>query len=146
MLNELRTRSILPVSELALGMQRDAATWQTLLDISGGKLAIAKCLYYLGHWRWADDGTPEFTPATLIGDLISLTDDSGSVTIPHFDTTSSHLTLGVWKSPAGNLEKQFTHLRDNSVKWTKSMYAAPLTKDEALMSFSRIYCNMRIEA
>ena len=139
MLNELRTRSTLPVSELALGMQRDAATWQTLLDISGGKLAIAKCLYYLGHWRWADDGTPEFTPATLIGDLISLTDDSGSVTIPHFDTTSSHLTLGVWKSPAGNLDKQYTHLRDKSAKWTKSMYAAPLTKDEALMSFTRIY-------
>ena len=139
MLQELRNRQTLPVSELAFGMQRDAATWQTLLDISGGKLAITKCLYYLGHWRWTTDGAPEFTPATQMGDLISLTDDSGRVPIPHFDTGTAHLTLGVWKSPAGNLEQQFNYLQTKSARWTKSMQTAPLTKDEALMSFSRIY-------
>ena len=139
MLQELRTGSTFPVSALARGMQRDAETWQTLLDISGGKLAIAKCLYYLGHWQWAADGTPEFTPATQIGDLISLTDEIEQVNIPHFDANSSHLTLGVWKSPAGNLEKQLQHLREKSAKWTQSMRSAPLTKDEALMSYSRIY-------
>ncbi len=139
MLQELRASGIFPVSDLAIGMQRDAATWQTLLDISGGKLAIAKCLYYLGHWRWAPDGTPEFMPASTIGDLISLKDDSGNVAIPHFDANEPHLTLGVWKSPAGNLSKQFEHLRDKSNRWTKSMQAAPLTKDEAFMSYTRIY-------
>ena len=129
----------LPVSELALGMQQDATNWQTLLNISGGKLAVAKCLYYLGHWRWSKDGIPEMTPADHIGHLITLHDDSGPIQIPHYDVNDAHLTLGVWKSPAGNLEKQFEHLLSKSQKWTASMRAAPLSKDEAFMSFSRIY-------
>ena len=145
MLQELRSRypnfnfSTQPVSELARGMQNDASTWQTVLEISGGKLAVAKCLYYLAHWRWTNDGIPELTPAASIGNPIKLNDESGPIEIPHFDTQEAHLTLGVWKSPSGNLDKQFTHLLSKSRKWTKAMQSAPLTKDEAYLSYSRIY-------
>ena len=139
MLQELRERyHIFPITELAAGMQRDATTWQTLLDITGGKLAVAKCLYYLGHWRWLD-GAPQFTPASDIGRPISLKDDSGSIAIPHYDTNDAHLTLGLWKSPSGNQTQQFNHLMTKSMKWTASIRAAPLTKDEATLSYSRIY-------
>ncbi len=105
MLAELRQQTGFDIQGLATGMQRDATTWQTLLDISGGKLAVAKCLYYLAHWRWSDNGTPELTPATDMRSLITLPDESGPIAIPHFDVNEAHLTLGVWKSPAGNLEK-----------------------------------------
>ena len=139
MLQELRARnSTFDVYELASGMQHDATTWQTLLDISGGKLAVAKCLYYLGHWRWTN-GAPEFTPASDIGRPISLDDDDGPIEIPHYDATEAHLTLGVWKSPSGNLTRQFDHLMKKSKMWTASMQAASLTKDEAVLSYSRIY-------
>ena len=139
MLQELRERyHIFPITELSAGMQRDATTWQTLLDITGGKLAVAKCLYYLGHWRWSD-GAPQFTPASDIGRPIRLNDDSGSIEIPHYDTDDAHLTLGLWKSPSGNQTQQFNHLMTKSRKWTASMHAAPLTKDEATLSYSRIY-------
>ena len=50
MAQELRQQG-LDIKSLAQGMQQDAATWQKLLNISGGKLAVTKCLYYLGHWR-----------------------------------------------------------------------------------------------
>ena len=139
MLAELRQQTGFDVPSLAMGMQRDATTWQTLLDISGGKLAVAKCLYYLGHWRWSDNGTPELTPATDMGNLITLADESGPIAIPHFDVTEAHLTLGVWKSPAGNLAKQFDHLTAKSSKWTAAMQMANLTRDEATLSFTRIY-------
>ena len=139
MLQELRERyTIFPVADLAAGMQHDATTWQTLLDITGGKLAVAKCLYYLGHWRWVN-GAPQFTSASIIGRLIHLNDDSGNIEIPHFDAQEAHLTLGVWKSPSGNLKQQFDHLVAKSKKWTTAMQSAPLTKDEALLSYSRIY-------
>ena len=139
MLAELRQQHGLDIPHLARGMQHDATTWQKLLEISGGKLAVAKCLYYLGHWRWSADGTPEFTPATEIGDLITLDEHSGPIAIPHFDANTPHLTLGVWKSMAGNLDKQFDHLYTKSIKWTTSMLAAHLTRDEAFLSFTRIY-------
>ena len=139
MLSELRRRHGFDALTLAEGMQKDAATWQTLLEISGGKLAVAKCLYYLCHWRWTEDGVPELTPAVELGNPITLEDDSGPIIIPHFDPTEAHLTLGVWKSPSGILKQQFAHLQNKSSKWTAAMMAAPLTKDEAFLSFTRIY-------
>ena len=145
MLQELRLRypnitvPQFSVSDLAEGMQNDAMIWQTMLEISGGKLAVHKCLYYLGHWRWTKDGVPELTPASDIGNLIMLNDDSGPIAIPHFDPKEAHLTLGVWKSPGGDLRQQFAHLMTKSKRWTQSMTAAPLTKDEAHLSFTRIY-------
>ena len=139
MLQELRHKFGFEVLPLAQGMQKDAATWQTLLDLSGGKLAVAKCLYYLGHWRWTEDGVPELTPSAEMGNLITLNDDNGPIEIPHFDTKEAHLTLGVWKSLSGNLQKQYEHLQKKSTTWTSSMIAAPLTKDEAFLSFTRIY-------
>ena len=95
MLQELRCRQQFDIPSLAQGMQKDAATWQTLLDILGGKLAMAKCLYYLGHWHWSADSTPKFTPANEIGSILTLNDASGTITIPHFDVNEAHLTLGV---------------------------------------------------
>ena len=135
----MRQQTGFDIQGLATGMQREATTWQTLLDISGGKLAVAKCLYYLAHWRWSDNGTPELTPATDMRSLITLPDESGPIAIPHFDVNEAHLTLGVWKSPAGNLEKQLEHLRSKSSKWTAAMQMANLSRDEAFLSFTRIY-------
>ena len=91
MLQELRHKFGFEVLPLAQGMQNDAATWQTLLDLSGGKLAVAKCFYYLGHWRWTEDGVPELTPSAEMGNLITLNDDNGPIEIPHFDTNDAHL-------------------------------------------------------
>ena len=33
-------------------MQQDATLWSRLLHISGGKLALQKCLYYIVAWKW----------------------------------------------------------------------------------------------
>ena len=67
MLKELRRRHVLlNIDELAAGMQADARNWQTFLDISGGKLAITKCLYYLCHWIWKADGTPSLLDAVIL--------------------------------------------------------------------------------
>ena len=140
MLKELRRRHVLlNIDELAAGMQADARNWQTFLDISGGKLAITKCLYYLCHWIWKADGTPTLLDAATIGNLISMNDDPSTEQPPQLDPWKSHLTLGVWKSPAGNYNQQREHLINKSRKWTESMRAATLTKDEATMSYSRIY-------
>ena len=127
------------VQELVNGMQHDATTWQTFLEISGGKLAAAKCLYYLCHWQWTTTGAPTITPATTIGNRITLQNDGGTIEIPHMDATEAHLTLGVWKTPACNGTRQLDHLTTKTNKWTAAMHAAPVTKDEAHLSYSRIY-------
>ena len=85
------------------------------------------------------DGSPELTPAAEMGNLITLNDESRPIAIPHFDVQTTHLTLGIWKSPSGNLDKQLEHLRSKSNKWTTAMQAANLTRDEAFLSFTCIY-------
>ena len=128
MLQELRRRHILlNVDELvAAGMQADAWNWQMFLDISGGKLAITKCLYYLCYWIWKADGTPpNLLDAATIGNLTLMNDNPTTEQPPQLDPwQSQHLTLGVWKSVAGNYHQQWEHLLNKSRKWTESMRPA----------------------
>ena len=40
------------LDEVLRQMQEDATLWSNLLHISGGKLALHKCLYYIIAWKW----------------------------------------------------------------------------------------------
>ena len=39
-------------NDVLLQMQDDTTLWSRLLHISGGKLALHKCLYYIAKWNW----------------------------------------------------------------------------------------------
>ena len=49
-LEELNHNKVL--EEVLQRMQEDATLWNNLLHISGGKLALHKCLYYTIAWKW----------------------------------------------------------------------------------------------
>ena len=49
-------------------MTLDANTWNSLLCLSGGKLALEKCLYYVVKWnRKNGRATPEGNEKKLVG-------------------------------------------------------------------------------
>jgi hypothetical protein len=80
-------------------LQQDAQTWERLLHTSGGKLRPDKCLYYILHWTFDDEG--HATPSLPDEDL-QLTLSTGTATadhtIDHYPHHKAHRTLGVYLS------------------------------------------------
>ena len=81
-------------------MQTEATTWNELLQISGGKLALQKCLYYIISWQWTN-GIATNVPPERIQPKIHLGTDPDSSLITHLPCNQAHQTLGQMKAPVG---------------------------------------------
>jgi hypothetical protein len=81
--------------EVTTLVQQDAQIWERLLHTSGGKLRPDKCLYYILHWMFDEEGR-----ATLPNDDMLLQLSIGNLedehTIRHLPHHSAHRTLGVY--------------------------------------------------
>jgi hypothetical protein len=80
-------------------LQRDAQTWERLLHTSGGKLRPDKCLYYILHWSFDEEGRA--TPSLPTEDLhltLSTGTSTKDHTIVHYPHHKAHRTLGVYLS------------------------------------------------
>jgi hypothetical protein len=98
------------------GLEKDAQTWERLLWLSGGKLELSKCLYYIMSWHYSEDGSATLKSCSDIPFDITLTcgQETKRTKIKHLDCRAAARTLGVWKAPAGNQERQFQVLKDKS--------------------------------
>jgi hypothetical protein len=54
------------LSELATTLQIDAQHREKLLFTSGRKLELSKCIFYITHWEFTEDGLPQLTPKSDI--------------------------------------------------------------------------------
>ena len=124
--------------EVIKRMQYDATLWSNLLHISGGKLALHKCLYYIIAWNW-DHGLPTLRPAHSIQPKISLHEGQHQTTIQHLDHNQTHRTLGQFKAPNGNQSAQLSYMQTKSQKWLTMIQAAHLTKQEAEAAYKMIW-------
>ena len=82
-------------------MQQDASLWNELLHISGGKLALHKCLYYILAWQWRN-GQATLKPTSEIQPKISLDDGQQSTPIRHLEHTKRCVSLAyptAWELP-----------------------------------------------
>ena len=119
-------------------MQQDASLWNELLHISGGKLALHKCLYYVLAWKW-HDGQATLKPASEIQPKITLHDGQESTPIEHLEPNQAHRTLGQFKSPTGDQTFQLTHMTKKSLQWLTAISQATLTKHEAQAAYETMW-------
>ena len=125
-------------NEVLALMQRDASIWNELLHISGGKLALHKCLYYIISWQWSNGfATPQ--PATQIHPKIKLRDGISQQPINHFECNRAHRTLGQMKSPDGSQDAQLQLITNKSNKWFEAIKAANLSRAEAKGAYESIW-------
>ena len=119
-------------------MQKDATIWNELLQVSGGKLALHKCLYYVVSWQWSNGfATPQ--PAEQIVPKIKLLQGSQEQTINHYECNQAHRTLGQMKAPNGSQEAQLKFLTTKSNKWLEAIKEAQLSRLEAKAAYESIW-------
>ena len=119
-------------------MQEDATLWGNLLHISGGKLALHKCLYYVIAWKWTRRGAT-IVPPTDISPKIILHNDTQSTPIQHYDCNTAHRTLGQFKAPNGNQSTHLLHLEKKSNAWLTAIQEAHLTRQEAHAAYTMLW-------
>ena len=126
------------INKVLQRMQEDATLWSRLLHISGGKLALHKCLYYIAAWRW-NRGRASFVPATTILPTISLDNGQHKSAIQHYECTQAHRTLGQFKAPNGDNSTQLKHMQTKSHSWLSAIQEANLTRQEAHAAYAMIW-------
>ena len=120
-------------------MQTDANLWNNVLHISGGKLALHKCLYYLVSWNW-NQGNATVRPATQISTTITIkSSDGNTLPIKHQDCSIAHRMLGQYKTPIGDDSAHLRYIQQKSDNWLETIEAAHLTKVEALAAFETMW-------
>ena len=105
--NDFRRQHQAPTHEIASIMTTDAQNWNDLLWSSGGKLELPKCSFHVLEFQFSPDGTP--IPVTKLPDCtITLHDPSTKQPVPITPKASitPHKTLGHWKAPADNRQRQ----------------------------------------
>ena len=135
-LHELKGNNVL--HEVISTMQKDATLWNNLLRISGGKLALPKCLYYIIGWEWKQ-GKASMIHANNIQPKIILNDGTQDTAIRHLNYDQAHRTLGQLKVPNGNQSPQLSYMISKSTKWLTTIQAASLSKQEAEAAYKMIW-------
>jgi hypothetical protein len=100
------------VEDIASGLEREGQSWERLLWTSGGKLELSKCLYYILIYKFVPDGTPTMESMTNMPDrLVCLTSGESMERTPiehYYDHKMEHHTLGIWPTPTGNQDTQYS--------------------------------------
>ena len=125
---------------LISAMQSDAQLWSHLLHLSGGKLALHKCLYYVLSWHCHRGQAHHLRPSQILP-TITLVDHATNTSTPirHLDCTTPHRTLGQMKSPISNPTAQFDFLQRKSMEWLGAIQQARLSRTEALAAYESLW-------
>ena len=136
-LEELQGNNV--IDKVVANMQNDATLWNDLLHISGGKLALHKCLYYVYTWQWSH-GHASPLPTNQIHPKITLTPaDDQPQQIKHVECDTAHRTLGQMKCPTGDQSAQLTYMKQRSNTWLAAIKESSLSRAEAQVAFDTIW-------
>lgn len=137
-LSELSGATVLP--SLISNMQSDANLWSHLLHLSGGKLSLPKCLYYILSWSW-QGGRPKHLPPDQINPTITIRDPETNTEVPirHLNCDVAHRTLGQMKSPISNPSAHHKFLERKSTEWLGAIQQTKLTRPEARAAYEALW-------
>ena len=98
--------------QLIQRLQDVAQTWEHILFLSGGKLNLSKCSWYVLSWEWKS-GRPTLRPITPQDKKIHLQqgDQTQEFEIRRTDPTESTRMLGVHINPLGDFSDHLENLR-----------------------------------
>jgi hypothetical protein len=122
--------------EVTTLLQHDAQIWERLLHTSGGKLRPDKCLYYILHWMFDEEGraTPSLPTEDMLLQL-SIGNLEDEHTIRHLPHHSAHRTLGVYLSTDFQTSKGLSILATKVLNYTSRLYKGHLSKHETWIGY-----------
>ncbi|KAI2498313.1 hypothetical protein MHU86_16183 [Fragilaria crotonensis] len=126
--------------ELIVRLQNVAQTWEHLLYLSGGKLNLSKCSWYVMYWEW-DKGRPklrEITPADPTIRLHHGSQESTTV-IRRTSVDESTRMLGVYLNPMGDFGHHIKILRQKADGYASRLSASRLTAQDIRIFHRSIY-------
>ena len=102
-----------PINDLIERLQHVAQTWEHLLHLSGGKLNLSKCSWFVVKWEWKQ-GRPVIRPIHPVDRQIHLhhgDEKSHSILIPRTQPSDSARMLGVYMNPLGDFGVHLQQLK-----------------------------------
>ena len=114
-----------------------ANKYDKYLNLSGGRLAVHKCLwYFLGYKRRGD----KIYPVTIKESphlQVNITEafSGKNIRIKRMDPSEAHKTLGVWLAIDGNSKKEVEFLQGKVNKWAMMTSAAVLSDKSRRLSY-----------
>jgi hypothetical protein len=131
------------INNLRNNLQEDGKKCCSILEASGGKLELSKTFYYLLTWSWDKYGNP--IPQTISQQdnnhvQINLRPDGETPQyIQQREVTSSHKTLGVFKTICGKEEDHISYMKNKSDNLGAQLYSGQLNRRQARLAYSCHY-------
>jgi hypothetical protein len=130
----------LTYNELIERLQTVAQTWEHLLHLSGGKLNLAKCSWYVMYWEW-EQGRPRLRELQPLDPTIQLRQGSQPdlMTIRQTKLEESTRMLGVYLNPLGDFGHHIQVLRKKADMYASRLHSPRLTATDVHIFHRSIY-------
>ena len=118
--------------QLIIKLQHIAQTWEHLLFLSGGKLNLSKCSWYILRWEW-ERGRPMLRPIRPHDPTIHLHHGDKTDTvypIKQMKLDESHRMLGVFLNPNGDFGDQLRFLKRKANTFASRLLSPRLTASD----------------
>ena len=112
--------------------------------MTGGKLELSKCFYYILQWIFDDEGKLTHTTKDeleAMGVMIQVQEAGKAAPrmIKHLDCATAHRTLGLHKTPMGNQDEQLKKLQENSARIAGAIATSSITRAQATTAWNALY-------
>ena len=121
-------------------LQRVAQTWEHLLYLSGGKLNLSKCSWYVLRWEW-QNGRPCLQKIRPIDPKLSLVQGSMDqpVEIRRTAPDVSSKMLGILLNPLGDFTDHLQLLKTKADNFARRLLSPRITASDAAIFHRSIY-------
>jgi hypothetical protein len=124
---------------IILILQKNAQIWERLLNTSGGKLEITKCIFAIFDWSFDKWGRPTLSPSSSNHLHLQCSETKKLAIIPQMSTKEAYKYVGIQLALDGNMEAQIHDLQKNAMIWAqyclkRTSVHAKLTLDSPLYS------------
>ena len=129
------------IEELTHKTQVAAQWWEELLNVTGGKLELQKCFFYLMYWKFDDEGVARLTTKTESNNTVSIRDSKtgDQVFIDRKDCDETHKTLGAMETPSGDYKAEISRLMSKSRAMAQRISSSTVSRHEAMVIFRSMY-------
>ena len=127
-------------SNLISQLQAVAQTWEKLLSLSGGKLNLSKCSWYVLRWEW-QSGRPSLRKILPSDPTLTLTQgtDSTPTTITQHSPEHSSRMLGVYLNPLGDFSDHLLVLKKKADDFSRHILSPRLSAADIKIFHRSIY-------
>jgi hypothetical protein len=127
-------------SDLILKLQEVAQTWEKLLFLSGGKLNLSKCSWYVLRWEWKN-GRPIMRKIQPGDPTVTLTQGATSTPIAIKQSPLDHSSrmLGVYLNPLGDFSDHLLVLKKKADDFSRRILSPRMTETDIEIFHRSIY-------